>query len=109
MNLCLLQIGRLENFDLLANKFVNHHSNRDEIINEATLLIETLPLQKHATADYYLKIMRKIHSEGEDFIVKEIHRIEKVLLNLLLEEKRDELQKKRNILEQFRDRLHDEL
>ena len=53
--------------------------------------------------------MRKIHSEGEDFIVKEIRRIEKVLLNLLLEEKRDELQKKRNILEQFRDRLHDEL
>lgn len=50
-----------------------------------------------------------MHYEGEDFIVKEIHRIEKVLLNILLHEKRDELQKKRNILERFRNRLHDEL
>ena len=66
-------------------------------------------MQKHATAGYYVKIMRKMHYEGEDFIVKEIHRIEKVLLNILLEEKRDELEKKRNILERFRNRLHDEL
>ena len=53
--------------------------------------------------------MHSIVKEGEVYIDNEIERIEKLLLNVMSSSNQDELNKKRNVLQQFRYHRKDEL
>ena len=60
-------------------------------------------------AHYYVKVMRDIQSEGEQYLDLEIERINKLFLSDLHLDKRDELTKKKNVLQYFRINRRDEL
>ena len=54
------------------------------------------------TADYYTKVMNKVTTQGEDFLVKEKERLSKLLSGSVAAEKADEFTVRLNILASFK-------
>jgi len=67
----LSQAGRLEEFDVLAGKFlVSTREVRDSIVKEASLLAS----KAGETAQYYLRVMQKVVDGTEIYLDKESKR-----------------------------------
>ncbi len=82
---------------------------REKAIREAIETIEKLPAHKKKNGDYYVKVMKSITKNGDAFIDEEIQRTQKLILGSVTLNKKDELTKKRNILQQFSKHRRDEL
>ncbi|KRT81122.1 hypothetical protein AMK59_5402 [Oryctes borbonicus] len=94
--------GCLEHFDKLAVEFVNS-PNKDEKLKEVTELSEKRPEQEKSTIKTYLTFMKKIIENGVKFVSQEKSRLNKIIKDgKLAEKKKDELSQRLNILHSFR-------
>lgn len=97
--------GTIENFDLLAERFMFADKNEHQkIIKEAEELASTLDPHEKDNADIYIKTMNKIAEKGYDFIFTEIDRLAKLLKTDISKSKKSDFVKRINIAYQF-DRL----
>ena len=74
--------------DIFARNFIlriGNPSEQERIIRETVLKIQMLAPAKRFTADFYVEIMRKVLKEGDSFLDSEITRIDKMMLNHMLE------------------------
>lgn len=103
--------GCLENFDKLAEEFmqtsdIQERKKKLRLAEDLWDKITSLTEQK--SAEIYVKSMRKVIEKNDDFVPKELERVEKLLKGKITKEKQDELQKRINILQSFKV-VHDEL
>ena len=76
---------------------------------ETIQTVQKLPPYKKRIGDYYVKVMRKIATDGEEFLSEEIERMQKLIFGSTSLNNKDELTKRRNILRQFNNHKRDEL
>ena len=95
--------------DVLAKYFMRNTNKRSKAIREAVENVEKLPAYKKRNGDYYVKVMEEIHTNGDAFLVDEIHRTQKLIFGSISLNKKDELTTRRNILQQFNKNRRDEL
>lgn len=94
--------GLVEEFDLLAEKFVfADPSKYDEIIQEAIKISPNVELKDKKNVQYYINTMKKIAESGKEWIKAEIIRLESLLESGISDEKKREIQKRTNIVHQF--------
>jgi len=93
--------GRVDEFDALAEKFVNDVASRDGIYAEMEQAVEGNPEEKKA-GEYYLKAMKKIIEKGDAYVETEIARLTKILSGKMTADKRDTMFKRKNILGVFK-------
>jgi len=86
----------------------NSH-RREKAIIETIEAVQKFPPYKKPIGDYYVKVMRKILNEGDDFVVEEITRLQKLIFGSVSLNLKDELTKRRNILRHFSNYRRDEL
>jgi hypothetical protein len=93
-----LQAGRVKDFESLVEMFMDNSFKRREILNEAISLS-----YKHAesSADVYVKIMEQVLKEGTEYLTTELNRIERLMQAAMHPDKADELQRRKNILNEF--------
>ena len=72
---------------------------RQELLNEAGRFMRTS--DTNGSVDIYLKTMQRVLQDGAGYLTNELHRIERLLQASLHPSKADELQKRKNILQQF--------
>lgn len=101
--------GCLEEFDKLAAEFITA-SNKKSKLEKAEKAIEKLSEEDKNAANTYLKFMRKIDDAGNNFIKTEVARLNKIITDgKLKEKKKEELSLRLNILRSFSLPLKDEL
>jgi len=93
--------GLVDEFNVLAERFVNDVSARDATLSEMEKEIESNPAEKK-TAEYYLKVMKKITEKGDGYVETEIARLDKILAGSMTGDKRDMMFKRKNILGVFK-------
>ncbi|XP_031549782.1 endoplasmic reticulum resident protein 29-like [Actinia tenebrosa] len=95
--------GCVEKFDKLAEKFLNSAITKaDEVISEAETLLKETKHKKYQTAgDIYVKIMKKVKENGEDYIKNEVSRVNKLLKDKITEKKRELFTIRLDILTSF--------
>eukprot|EP00112_Aurelia_sp_Birch-Aquarium-sp1_P002244 Seg1244.1 transcript_id=Seg1244.1/GoldUCD/mRNA.D3Y31 product="Protein disulfide isomerase-like 2-2" protein_id=Seg1244.1/GoldUCD/D3Y31 len=101
--------GRLDELDVIARYFMRNLNRREKAIMETIQTVQKLPSYKKRIGDYYVKVMRKIATDGEDFLLEEIERTQKLIFGSTSLNNKDELTKRRNILRQFNNHKRDEL
>lgn len=94
------EAGRIEKFDEFAKDFMANQDKRDAILEEAKSLIDAQENTKMAT--YYTKVMERVQSKGDAFVITEIERLERLIGGDISTAKKDEFSMRRNILEQFK-------
>lgn len=96
------QAGRISEFDELAAKFYSAGADaRQAVLDEAT----SLSTKAGATAQQYVKVMKKIVSDSEAYLGKESTRLSSILSKRTLSTgKLDEIKIKANILAAFAER-----
>ena len=78
--------------------------DRKSILSESENLISDLGRDekaKSAKSEIYIKIMKKVISEGDAFVAYEIDRVRKVLAGKLTPDKKEEMEKRLNVLRSF--------
>lgn len=102
--------GCIEQFDALATEFIKakDKEQREELITQGKdMLTKGLDSPKNTEyAQIYLKLMEKVMEKGDEFVLKEIQRVESLRKTKVTVDKRESLQKRLNILQSF---VHDEL
>lgn len=97
--------GCIEEFDKLADRMVKAGDDKSElekILKEAEAAAAKLTEEKQKKkADNYVKIMKKIVSDGKDFVAKERERTEKMRSQKISDHKKQELGDKLNVLLSF--------
>ena len=94
--------GRLEQFDLLAQKFIANKDERAEILKHAEAL--EVEEKRKGSKKLYLDIMQKILDDGDSFVTKERKRLNKQLKDKDIKlEKKGQTEKRANILQAFAD------
>eukprot|EP00795_Rhopilema_esculentum_P016709 gene16709-8159_t len=101
--------GRLDELDVMARYFMRNSNRREKAIRESVEIVQKLPPYKKAIGDYYIKIMQKIARNGEDFLLDEITRTQKLIFGSVAFNIKDDLTKRRNILHHFSNYRRDEL
>ena len=81
---------------------------REKTVRRVIRLIQELPSHKRRKAELYVQLMTVILKEGDSYINREIDRIEKLLLDGILQDK-ENLSYKKNILKEFLYYIRDEL
>ncbi len=78
--------------------FMDNSFKRREILNEAVSL-----RNNHAenSADIYVKVMEQVLKDGTEYLTTELSRIERLMQAAMHPDKADELQRRRNILNEF--------
>lgn len=71
------------------------------MLNKAKLFEQTLPVEQQAAAQVYVKTMERILEKGDVFIQTEQTRVENILKGKLSIDKKQSMEKKRNILQSF--------
>lgn len=96
------EAGRVEEFDQIAEKFMKDPTSatRDALITE----IEKSSEDQKAGA-YYIKVMKKVVDKSESFLHTEIARLEKILGGHMAADKRDQMFKRKNILNVFKNAI----
>jgi len=103
------QAGRVDEFDALADTFMTDVAARETTIADVEKAAEADPEKKKA-GEYYVKVMKKIVAKGDSYIQTEISRLEKLLAGHMTSEKRDQMFKRKNILNVFKEaNVKDEL
>lgn len=95
---CCIKAGRVDVFDKLVKVFMAESFKRQEVLNEARVLKTS---HTGGSVDIYVKTMQKILQDGTGFLTAELSRIERLLHAAVHPDKADELQIRRNILQQF--------
>lgn len=96
--------GCLEVFDGLANRFVaaSNPSDRKEILRQAEDEWDKVSLtSERKSAEVYVKVMRKMLEKGNDFLGSELSRVDTLRKGKLSKEKKDEMDRRLNILQSF--------
>lgn len=96
--------GCLEVFDGLANRFVaaSSPSDRKEILRQSEDEWDKVSLgSERKSAEVYVKVMRKMLEKGNDFLQSELSRVETLRKGKLAKEKKDEMERRVNILQSF--------
>ncbi|XP_005102188.1 endoplasmic reticulum resident protein 29 [Aplysia californica] len=108
-----LYIGRpgcLEEFDRLVKEFYGDADKRDAVLKKAEAAAEKLNSdEEKASADMYIKTMRKIIEKGDNFVESEVTRVEKLRSGKVSDKKKEQLGDRLNVLSTFQIRLKDEL
>ena len=98
--------GCLEEFDRLADRLTSASSpgDRGKVMAEAEKALIDLKGEdddKAKKAEIYVKIMRKVSSEGQAFATSEIERIKKILEGKLSSAKKQQMELRINVLKSF--------
>lgn len=102
--------GCLEDYDMLARKFMTSTNNneRSERLKKAQIMLDSVGELERQSAEQYMKIMSKILDQGENFANSEFERITKLIeTNKMSESKKEDLQKRLNILSSFQSNNQD--
>lgn len=101
----------LEQFDTLVSEFLKaKKESRAALVEKAENAVKSLTkAADKESADIYIKTMKRILEKGDDFIKKEIARVEKLKDGKVSDKKKEQLGSRLNILSSFEMRLKDEL
>lgn len=98
--------GHIEVYDKLIYKFLKPDitaTERESLIAEAEAALPAILNFEKPLAEYYLKVMKKVHETGFDYVLTEYKRVEGIVeAGKVSKEKIAELTKKFNILLHFR-------
>jgi ribosomal protein L18E len=78
--------------------FMDNSFKRREILNEAVSLRKN---HAESSADIYVKVMEQVLKDGTEYLTTELSRIERLMQAAMHPDKADELQRRRNILNEF--------
>jgi len=95
------EAGRYDDFDKLAEKFMTDVDSRETAIADIEKAEKTDADHKKS-GEYYVKAMKKIMDKGDSYIQTEISRLEKILAGHMTSDKRDQMFKRKNILNVFK-------
>ena len=98
--------GCLEEFDRLADRLMSATSPGDKgkVMAEAEKALIDLKGkddEKAKKAEIYVRVMRKVSSEGQAFATSEIQRIKKILEGKLSSAKKQQMEQRINVLNSF--------
>ena len=93
----------------MARYFMRNSNRREKAIRETIEAVQKLPPYRKSVGDYYVKVMKKIMNEGDDFVTEEIARMQKLIFGSASFSLKDEMTKRRNILRHFNNNRRDEL
>lgn len=96
------EAGVVEELNELVSQFLSEQESREEILSKAAATAEG---HVEVSAEYYVKVMRKIQDKGDEYVTTEHERLGRILDGDIGAKKSDELTKKRNILRKFVDEL----
>lgn len=93
----------LQQFDALVKKFFKATADeRNNLIGQAEKEAQSLTNEKDkASADMYIKTMKKIVEKGNEFVNTEIERLEKLRDGKLSDKKKEQIGDRLNILSTF--------
>ena len=102
----LTQPGCIEQFDKLVEKLISATSPGDKgkvmaEAEKALIDLQSDDADRAKKAEIYVKIMRKVSSEGEAFVTSELERIKKVLEGKLSPAKKTQMEQRVNVLKSF--------
>jgi len=95
------QAGLVADFDALAAKFVTDPESRASTQEELEKAVEGAPEEDKKAGAYYIKVTKKITEKGDGYVATEIARLEKILSGQMTGDKRDQMFKRKNILNVF--------
>lgn len=95
------QAGLVADFDALAAKFVTDPESRASTQEELEKAVEGASEEDKKAGAYYIKVMKKITEKGDGYVATEIARLEKILSGQMTGDKRDQMFKRKNILNVF--------
>lgn len=102
--------GCLEEFDKLVDEFYAKNNKKEDVLKRTEAAKEQLNTEEEkASADMYIKTMKKILEKGDDFIKTEVERVEKLKSGKVSEKKKAQLGDRLNVLSSFQFKLKDEL
>ncbi|BFZ04348.1 hypothetical protein BsWGS_07387 [Bradybaena similaris] len=103
--------GCLEEFDQLVEEFLKAaKGKRDAVVEKAEKAAKQLTQDgDKASADVYIKSMKKVLEKGDSFIKSEVARVEKLRTGKLSDKKKEQLKERLNILATFQNNVKDEL
>jgi len=94
--------GCVEELDNLAENFVSSSSeekqNRIKLAEEE---INNLSSDQKKSGEMYIKVMKKVSKDGEEFVTTEDNRLRKLLKTKLNPTKKEEMEMRLNILQSF--------
>lgn len=101
--------GCLEEYDNFVADFT-HSNDQASVITKAEEAAKKLTLESEkASAEVYIKIMKKFEEKGKTFVTSEITRVEKLRDGKVSDKKKEQLGTRLNILGRFKHHLKDEL
>lgn len=99
--------GRIDAFDTAAETFVKKPDEAESIIADITNTVENESDPEHKkSGKYYLSVMKKIKAKGIEHVANEISRIQRLLDGHMTSDKRDDMFKRRNILNFFQEAIN---
>ncbi|BFZ15820.1 hypothetical protein BsWGS_18859 [Bradybaena similaris] len=103
--------GCLEEFDKLVEEFLKASvDQRAAVLEKAEQAVGQLSQDSEkASADVYIKTMKKVVEKGQDFIDSEVLRVEKLRSGKVSDKKKEQLSDSLNILTTFQISVRDEL
>ncbi|XP_066932317.1 uncharacterized protein [Clytia hemisphaerica] len=94
--------GRIDAFDTAAETFMKNPDERESLIAQLadTAAGESDPDYKKS-GEYYVKVMKKIQEKGNEYVTKELARLQRMLEGHMTSDKRDTMFKRKNVLSVF--------
>lgn len=93
--------GRVSKLDEIAKKYIEKGADKKALAEEAKAVAADLTGQDKTNADQYFKIMAKVDEKGDEYVAKEITRLENILKGNVAVAKRTGFELRRNALQAF--------
>ncbi|CAF2828493.1 unnamed protein product [Rotaria sp. Silwood2] len=100
--------GTIEELDRLAQEFFYASSNNDENAQKSVLerarkqVKQLVDKKEQRSGEWYVKIMESVVKQGTEFLKREGRRVQNLLKEKIINEKKEELQNRANILLSFK-------